>query len=113
MNHLGINNRSRGETQITVHDKDKNVKMLWDEFEFDEKLEMMREALRLYEDQQQNKQKEESKRQDEEKEYEKITKEIFDIDLGSVDSQDDFLGDMLKNLNADDINRGVSSVGSE
>jgi len=52
MNHLGINNRSRGEIQITVHDKDKNVKMLWDEFEFDEKLEMMREALRLYEDQQ-------------------------------------------------------------
>jgi len=43
--------------------------LMWTEFEFEEKLEMMREALRLYEDHLQNMQNEETKKADENREY--------------------------------------------
>lgn len=70
MNQLGSNSKkSLDEIVIQVEDRAKNMTLMWTEFEFEEKLEMMREALRLYEDHLQNMQNEETKKADENREY--------------------------------------------
>jgi len=39
-----------------------------------------------------------------------MTKEIFDIDLDTVDFKEDFLNEMVKNIDTDHLNKKVSEV---
>ena len=100
------------ELQIQVRDKDKGVTMMWSEQEFDDKLEMMREALALYEDNLQKMQEtpggKERKASAEEQELKQLNYEIFEKDEEADNLRDVFLKDLVANLDTDHLNKQTS-----
>ena len=90
---------------------------MWTEEEFNDKLVMMRDALETYENKLQELQNQpevtpgqtsghlnEENKKAEEVAFDAFTKEIFDIDVDTIDFQEDFLANLTADLDVDTIN---------